>query len=125
MSGGHFDYKNDTACYEIFSWDVRPTYGIGGKDQKYYAKIARQLDPMEDIELSDMVYDMFCLLHSLDWYQSGDTSYGQYQADVDAFKRKWFKGKRSDRLKEYVDVAVADLRDKLLAMIGELEKSDG
>jgi len=125
MSGGHWDYKNDNVCYELFNWDVSPTYGIGSEGQKRYAKMAREIDPMEDIELSDLVYDVFCLIHSADWYKSGDNSEGTYRNDVEAFKQKWFKNKRSDRLKEYVDAAVEELRDKLMVMIGEQEAEDG
>jgi len=122
MSGGHWNYKNDDVCYELFNWDVSPTYGIGSKEQKRYAKTAGEIDPMEDIELSDLVYDVFCLIHSADWYKSGDTSEATYRNDVEAFKQKWFKNKRSDRLKEYVDAAVEELRDKLMVMIGEHEE---
>lgn len=124
MSGGHWNYKNDDVCYELFNWDVSPTYGIGSKEQKRYAKTAREIDPMEDIELSDLVYDVFCLFHSADWYKSGDNSEETYRNDVEAFKKKWFKDKRSDRLKEYVDAAVEELRDKLMVMIGEQEAKE-
>lgn len=124
MSGGHWDYKNDDVCYELFNWDVSPTYGIGSKEQKRYAKTAREIDPMEDIELSDLVYDVFCLIHSADWYKSGDNSEETYRNDVEAFKQKWFKNERSDRLKEYVDAAVEELRDKLMVMIGEQEAKE-
>lgn len=124
MSGGHWDYKNDDVCYELFNWDVSPTYGIGSKEQKRYAKTAREIDPMEDIELSDLVYDVFCLFHSADWYKSGDNSEETYRNDVEAFKQKWFKNERSDRLKEYVDAAVEELRDKLMVMIGEQEAKE-
>ena len=124
MSGGHWNYKNDDVCYELFNWDVSPTYGIGSKEQKRYAKTAREIDPMEDIELSDLVYDVFCLFHSADWYKSGDNSEETYRKDVEAFKKKWFKDKRSDRLKEYVDAAMEELRDKLMVMIGEQEAKE-
>ena len=124
MSGGQWNYKNDDVCYELFNWDVSPTYGIGSKEQKRYAKTAREIDPMEDIELSDLVYDVFCLFHSADWYKSGDNSEETYRKDVEAFKKKWFKNKRSDRLKEYVNAAVEELRDKLMFMIGEQEAKE-
>ena len=125
MSGGHWNYKNDDVCYELFNWDVSPTYGIESKEQKRYAKTAREIDPMEDIELSDLIYDVFCLIHSADWYKSGDNSEETYRKDVEAFKKKWFKNKRSDRLKEYVNAAVEELRDNLMVMIGEQEAEDG
>ena len=124
MSGGYWNYKNDNFCNELFNWYAPPTYGIGSKEQKRYAKTARKIDPMEDIELSDLVYDVFCLIHSADWYKSGDNSEETYRKDVKAFKQKWFKNKRSDRLKKYVNAAVKELQDKLMVMIGEQEAKE-
>lgn len=124
MSGGHWEYKNDSACSEIFDWELNPVYGIGEKSQKRYSAIARQLDPLEDIELSDLVYDVFCLLHSYDWYASGDNCREVFLADAEAFKKKWLKSDRSDRLKGYIDAAVSDLRKKLVVMIGEQEREE-
>lgn len=124
MSGGHWEYKNDTACGEIFDWELNPVYGLGGKDHKRYSAIARKLNPCDDVEMSELVYDVFCLLHSFDWYASGDNCRPIYQADVDYFKNKWFKSSRADRMKEYVDYAVSELRQNLLDMIGKQEAPD-
>ena len=121
MSGGHWEYKNDTACCEIFDWELNPVYGLGGKDHKRYSAIARQLNPCEDVEMSELVYDVFCLLHSFDWYASGDNMPATYQKDVEFFKQKWFKSTRSERLKGYVDSAVFDLYEKLMKMIADQE----
>lgn len=121
MSGGHWEYKNDTACCEIFDWELNPVYGLGGKDHKRYSAIARQLNPCEDVEMSELVYDVFCLLHSFDWYASGDNMPETYQKDVEFFKQKWFKSTRSERLKGYVDSAVFDLYEKLMKMIADQE----
>lgn len=121
MSGGHWEYKNDDACCEIFDWELNPVYGLGGKDHKRYSAIARQLNPCEDVEMSELVYDVFCLLHSFDWYASGDNMQETYQKDVEFFKQKWFKSTRSERLKGYVDSAVFDLYEKLMKMIADQE----
>ena len=39
---------------------------------------------------------MFCLIHSFDWAESGDTDEEQYREDIMYFKRKWFKSKPED-----------------------------
>ena len=41
---------------------------------------------MGDPEISALVYDLFCLLHSYDWAESGDTDMDAYQKDVEIFK---------------------------------------
>ena len=46
---------------------------------------------MGDPEISALVYDVFCLLHSYDWAESGDTDMDAYQKDVEIFKSQWFK----------------------------------
>ena len=119
MSGGHWEYNNDNACGEIFTWDVTPCYGMGGKNYKIYSKVARRMNPLEDFEISDLVFDVFCLLHSYDWYRSGDNMEETYRKDVEYFKEKWFKSSRVERMKEYVDSAVSELRQNLLQIIGE------
>ena len=88
MSGGHFDYSNDRCCKEIFGWSFTPDYGDRGISQ---SEAARKLDPLEDKVISELVWDVFCLLHSFDWYASGDTSEEQYRHDVQRFKKKWLK----------------------------------
>lgn len=124
MSGGYWEYKNDNACGEIFTWDVTPCYNMGSKNYKIYSQVARSMNPLEDFEISDLVFDVFCLLHSFDWYASGDNMPETYQKDVEFFKQKWFKSTRSERLKEYVDSAVSGLRQNLLEMIGKQEAPD-
>lgn len=109
MSGGHFDYVNDRACQEIFSW-MSPDYGEYGFSK---AKDARKLNPLEDKQLSELCWDMFCLLHSLDWYRSGDTGSDTYLADAKRFKNKWLKKDGETILKEEIDKSVEELREQL------------
>ena len=119
MSGGHWEYENDNACSQIFAWDINPVYGLGQKNHQINSTIAMQLNPMEDVEISDLVYDVFCLLHSYDWYRSGDNMEETYRKDVEYFKEKWFKSSRAERMKKYIDSAVSELRQNLLQIIGE------
>ena len=119
MSGGHWEHKNDNACGEIFGWDIYPVYDLGSREYKICSQVARNMNPLEDFEISDLIYDVFCLLHSYDWYRSGDNWEETYRKDVEYFKEKWFKSSRAERMKEYVDSAVSELRQNLLQIIGE------
>lgn len=114
MSGGCFEYLNDSLCREVFRWGVTPVYGMGHK-QEYGASVkeARKLNPMKDKILSEMLYDMFCLLHSFDLAESGDTNEELYRKDVLYFKQKWLKSGEQGILKTQIDAGIEELREEL------------
>lgn len=124
MSGGHFDYKNDYLCHEIFGWGVYPDYGDAGFKR---SKEARRLDPLDDIVLSELVFDVFCVLHSYDWWRSGDTCEETYRKDVQTFKDKWLKQLREERIKEIIDDELNVVRGRLYNAFypNTKEKSNG
>lgn len=109
MSGGAFDYTNDRACQEIFSW-MSPDYGEHGFSK---ADSARKLNPLGDRQLSELCWDMFCLLHSLDWYKSGDTDENTYMEDVKRFKNKWITKGGDILQREEIDKSIEELREEL------------
>ncbi len=110
MSGGHFNYMNDTLCREIFAWGVYSDYGDSGFEQ---SKLARKINPMEDRVMSELIFDVFCILHSFDWYQSGDTGEDTYKADVKRFKDKWLKLIPEHRVREIIADELIAMRDEL------------
>lgn len=110
MSGGHFNYKNDDLCSEIYNYRVRADYGEDGFKQS--AK-ARRINPFDDVIISELVFDAFCLLHSFDWYKSGDTCEETYREDVMRFKDKWLATQPSARVKEIVDDEIIRVREEL------------
>ena len=110
MSGGHWDYKDMTLVTEMFGWDLDCCYGEEGFAQS--AKAAR-VDPLRDSELSEMLWDMFVVMHSADWYLSGDTGEDTYYADVKRFKEKWFGKTEEKRIQHLVDNAVANFKEDL------------
>lgn len=127
MSGGHFNYDNDRACNEIFGWGVSADYGTRGFEQ---SKIARKLNPLEDLVISEIVFDVFCLLHSYDWYCSGDTCEETYREDVKRFKKKWLKSLPQSYVKELVNGEVTRLKDEIFKAISidddtNLEENNG
>ena len=79
---------------------------------------------MGDPEISALVYDVFCLLHSYDWAESGDTDMDAYHKDVEIFKSQWFKKARKDRIKEMIDISTEKLKEDLYKVFGfETESS--
>lgn len=91
----------------------------GGSHDYICWKIEQELvGKMRDVELDDLMQDIADLAHSLEWADSGDTSEESYKQDVKAFKNKWFKGERNERLKGYVDARIDALRSELIDLIG-------
>lgn len=116
MSGGHWDYRNDYLAEDIFGWHMSPNYGEKGFSQ---SAMARKLNPLEDKLISELVWDVLCLLHSYDWYISADCSEKSYREDVAYFKDKWFGGRyKSSTVKKIINEDCENLRKELLQMFG-------
>ena len=120
MSGGRFNYENDDAARSIFGWDVDVNYGLERK-QEEAAQVAKD-NPLEDREISELVFDVFCLLHSYDWYVSSDTSEETYLKDVRFFKKKWLSKNQEERINGLVDRAVERIRSQAKEEIEFLER---
>ena len=112
MSGGYFNYRNGALCEEIFSQSAH--YGLSkSKSQK-----ARQENPLQDRDISELVFDVLCLLHSFDYWQSSDICEETYRNDVKLFKEKWFKERNDSELKK-------ELRQDLKSYMEKLLKENG
>ena len=98
MSGGSHDY----ICYKI------EEYCVG---------------EMQDAELNDLMKSLVPVLHDLEWWQSGDIGEEGYRKTVAEFKKKWFHESREERLIDYVDNSIYNLRKDLYTMIG-VKKDD-
>ncbi len=91
MSGGKF-YGADTAARDtIFQYSNEP------------------INVFEDKEISELVWDVFDLIRSLDYYECGDTSEETYLNDKADFKKKWLGGNRDLRIRKIVDEAIENL----------------
>lgn len=82
MSGGLWDYQNDMLRWKIFTGEV------------YDEKIDEWIDvdnsnPLEDTFLSELLHDIFDILHDYDWYSSGDTGEETYTQQRNDFLAKW------------------------------------
>ena len=86
MSGGHFNYANNTVQWEM--------------EGKWH-----------DEEINELFYDLFCadlwdgrnggLATALDFWLSSDIGEESYREYVAAFKKKWFNRTQEDRVEFY------------------------
>lgn len=107
MSGGKFYYHNDSLQSDIFGW-----VNEGEKIPNVF----------EDREISELIYDVFELIHDYDWYACGDTSEETYLKEKNKFKKKWFDTPRKDRVKKIVDSTLEDAKEELYKTYGIKEK---
>lgn len=123
MSGGRWNYNQCNLGYDMFpGCDV--CYGLGDDEKSKYGnytenvKLARKLNPMEDRQLSELVFDVLCLIYSADWYKSGDTCEDTYREDVKFFKEKWLNMKPDESVKEEIVKCLIELKDELYVTFG-------
>lgn len=117
MSGGRFDYMDHGLCTEIF--DEYADYDLEGlKDLKDARKRVRRKNVFEDVEISELIFDVFCLIHSYDWYASGDTGEDTYRKDVEYFKRKWFGKTAMQRAEKVTKDAIEEFADDVRKIFG-------
>ena len=126
MSGGRWNYNQCNLGYDMFpGCDV--CYGLGDDEKSKYrnytesVKLARKLNPMEDRQLSELVFDVLCLIYSADWYKSGDTCEDIYREDVKFFKEKWLKV-NPDTVEDEIRKSIQELKEELYVTFGIQEK---
>ena len=97
----------------------------GGSYSYIFSQLSRECEGrMYDAEMNDLIKDLCDLLHTLEWWQSGDTSEDRYREKLSRFKTKWFKGDRQERLKGYIDEQIGIVRSQLYSLIGETQESE-
>jgi len=99
MSGGHFNYEDSRLMGTIFD---------------YKDKASNQFN---DIEISQLVFDILNLIHDYDWYVSGDTGKDDWLKAKLEFKKKWLTGERSANLEAIIDARLVEVRDELKEML--------
>lgn len=122
MSGGYYGYKDEELMDRIFGY-CRTT--IRSKDYKKIIEEVRRDNPLEDPEISELVFDVLGLLHSFDWYMECDSGRDEYLADVKAFKDKWFGKTPQDRLKKLLEIQLEKLSGYHKSLQAEMIESIG
>lgn len=121
MSGGRFNYTNDSLSSEMFNY-LSPSYGQSEFD---LADQARRINPLKDRQVSELCWDLLCLIHSFDWMISGDTGEESYAEDLRCFNKKWLKTPPEELVKREVDKTIAELKADLYDEFGIMECVDG
>ena len=111
MSGGYFVYINDYMKTDIFGYEFNADYGEDAFKNQNVPNV------FEDREISELIADIFDLIHSFDWYRSGDTSKDTYLKDKKMFKNKWLSN-RGVRVRTIVDNAIDNLKEELYETYG-------
>lgn len=121
MSGGRFEYLNQTLAREMFGWDIDICYG-----EKGFSKVnkAGAINPLQDREISKLTWDLLCLIYSFDYYICGDTREETYLEDLKYFKDKWLKPGRKETAKRLIDEECDELRKELYKELGISEKEE-
>ena len=101
MSGGSHNYIAYTINGELFE-DRIETHYTNVCDAKN-ARIARNLNPMHDRELSELMADVMCLLHALEWYDSCDIGEESYKKYVNKFNEKWMPRSHEAKANSYAE----------------------
>jgi len=123
MSGGRFNYMDRTICTEIF--DEYADYDLEGlKDLKDARKRVRRKNVFEDVEISELIFDVFCLIHSYDWYASGDTGEDTYRKDVEYFKKKWFGKTAKQRAERMTNDAIEEFTQRIKEAMGITDENN-
>ena len=106
MSGGYLNYQPYEIAGALYP-GLNLDYGDDGYSQ---TTKAGKINPFGDIEISEMCWDMLCLLKALEWKNSGDIGVDTYEACLKDFAVRWC-GIRArmdvniykDLLREYAD----------------------
>ena len=121
MSGGYLSNTNDRLAGELFGALPYPSYGEQGAD---LSATARRVDPLEDKLLSELVWDVLCVLDAYDYYKSGDIGEDGYREDICRFKAKWLKPFKKDQIRKIVDEELEATKRELYMTFG-LEEEHG
>lgn len=97
--GEDVTYTDSQFKSELFGWTDKP------------------VNVLEDRELSDMTWDLLNLIHTFDYYKSGDCSKEKYLTEKKSFKNKWFSN-RGVRIRSVIDTAIEEIKEELYETYG-------
>ena len=69
-----------------------------------------------------MTWDLLNLIHTFDYYKSGDCGKEKYLNEKKAFKNKWFSN-RGVRIRNVIDSAIDDLKEELYETYGIVKEN--
>lgn len=115
MSGGHFNGYFGLCGDVTGYW---PGYNLESEENRKNAELAARENKLADRQISEIAYDVFCLINSYDYWVCGDIREEHYRRDVDFFKRKWFQKPGVEDIERYIDRSMKETKDALLTEFG-------
>ena len=89
----------------------------GGSMNYAYIHLQDMAEYVDDKEIKDLLNDLSDLMHDLEWWHSGDYSSSDYYETLDKFKAKWFGENRNERLREYLNKTLDDVKWEIEKLI--------
>ena len=96
MSGGSLNYLAYKMNDELFDQTSVHYSNVDNPKETLYA---RRDNPFEDRDVSELVFDVACVVHALEWYKSGDICEETYREVLAKFKKNYI-------LDEAIDIRV-------------------
>lgn len=112
MSRGCWDYIDERLCEDIFGYS---SGYMNSPPIKPIPTKVREENRLGDAFLSEIAYDVFCMLYACDSYKCGDIGEDTYRKQLKVFKDKWVNHRNSKNinrvLSEYVERFKRDIYD--------------
>ena len=113
MSGGYWDYRDRSLATDIFGYHIDTSCGLAGEKHDENMRIVIKDNRLGDPEISAIAFELFCLLYSYDYAESGDSCRDDYRKDAEAFKQRWLKTSRTKQVQRMIDICTENLRQEL------------
>lgn len=113
MSGGYWDYRDRSLATDIFGYHIDTACGLAGEKHDENMRIVIKDNKLGDPEISAIAFDLFCLLYSYDYAESGDSCREDYLKDAEAFKQRWLKTSRTKQVQRMINICTENLRQEL------------
>ena len=89
---GTWSHLADDIAYELFGGSTYPSHSYLSTNM--LSQIVDS-DPMGDHEVSEMVFDVLCLLNAKDYHDAGDIGDSTYSNELSCFRAKWLDRRHS------------------------------
>ena len=107
MSGTYNGGSLNRAASELYEYIIYPHYGESGFKN---SKMARRVNPFKDSIISELIYDVFCVVDSYDYFIAGNI------IDID---------KKADLKRDVIILLRVILVKKLIGMILNILRISG
>lgn len=118
MSRGCWDYTNERLMTDIFGYKFNQCC-FGDEERAKFAIEAGRMKPLIDSWFSELVYDIFAMLRTIDTVFSGDSGIERFNKDFKEFGKKYRQVPSEAEVKVIIDERIKthteELRKEILS----------